>query len=97
MNPLNLEWGAATPELIAYDSSCAVHVINHALTDEAQLNRNLAFIRGRVAFFERHLPMGATQRIIFDDRGQSIASCIREALREAITPIASFEYMTERK
>ena len=97
MNPLDLEWGTATPELTAPDASCAVHVINHALPNDAQLKRNLAFIRGRVAFFERHLPRGCMQRIIFDDRGQNIAPNIRESFREAIAAIASFEYMTERE
>ena len=66
MNPLDLEWGTATPEFVTDDSSTATHVINHAITDDAQLARNLTFVRGRVAFFARQLPHGMKQHIIFD-------------------------------
>jgi hypothetical protein len=84
MNPLDLEWGTATPELVADDSSTAIHVINHALEDAAQLTRNLIFVRGRFAFFARHLPTGMKQHIIFDDRGQNIPEDIRDALRRSL-------------
>ena len=97
MNPLDLEWGTATPEFVADDSSTAIHVINHALEDTAQLTRNLMFIRGRLAFFARQLPIGMKQHVIFDDRGQNIPKVIRDALRRSLTSIASFEYMSERK
>jgi hypothetical protein len=97
MNPLDLEWGTATPEFVAEASSTAIHVINHALTDDAQLARNLTFVRGRVAFFARQLPAEMKQHIIFDDRGQSIPVDIRERFRNSVASIASFEYMTERK
>jgi len=97
MNPLDLEWGTATPESVADDSSTAIHVINHALEDNAQLARNLSFIRSRAAFFSRQLPTGMKQHIIFDDRGQDIPANIRAAFRESLTSIASFEFMTERE
>lgn len=96
MNPLELEWGTATPEFVSDDSSTAIHVINHSLTDAAQLNRNLAFIRGRVAFFTRQLSPNMQQHVIFDDRGQNIPADIRNKLRGSVEEIASFEYMTER-
>ena len=96
MNPLDLEWGTATPEFVADDSSTAIHVINHALADEAQLSRNLSFLRGRVAFFAQQLPAGMKQHVIFDDRGQNIPVNIRERFRTSVASIASFEYMTER-
>ena len=97
MNPLDLAWGTATPEFVAEDSSTAIHVINHALTNKAQLTRNIAFIRARVAFFARHIPAAMTQHIIFDDRGQNIPGHISDSFRESLTSIASFEYMTERE
>lgn len=53
MNPLDLEWSTATPEFVSNDSSTAIHVINHALIEDAQLSRNLAFVRARVAFFAK--------------------------------------------
>ena len=96
MNPLDLEWGTATPEFVSNDSTTAIHVINHALFDHHQLGRNLAFIRGRVAFFARHLSASMKQHIIFDDRGQQIPATIREAFRASVKSIASFEYMSER-
>lgn len=97
MNPLDLPWGTAPPEFIAGDSSAAIHVINHSLADAAQLNRNLTFIRGRVAFFARQLPSGMKQHIIFDDRGQNIPSDIRAELRRSLLTVASFEYLSERQ
>jgi hypothetical protein len=97
MNPLDLEWGTATPEFVTEDSSMAIHVINHALADNAQLTRNLTFVRGRVAFFVRKLPGGMKQHIIFDDRGQNIPVDVRETFKRSLASIASFEYMTERK
>ena len=97
MNPLDLTWGTATPEFVAEDSSTAIHVINHALADEAQMVRNIAFVRGRVAFFARQIPADMTQLIIFDDRGQNVPADIRDKFRTSISSIASFEYMTERE
>ena len=97
MNPLDLEWGTATPEFVTDDSSTAIHVINHALENENQLSRNLSFIRGRVAFFARQLPSGMKQHIIFDDRGQNIPGSVRDSFRAALASIASFEYMSERE
>jgi len=96
MNPLDLEWGTATPEFVSKDSTTAIHVINHSLTDDHQLGINLAFIRGRVAFFARHLPAGMKQHIIFDDRGQQIPATIRDAFRASVQSIASFEFISER-
>lgn len=96
MNPLDLEWGTATPEFISRDSTTAIHVINHSLTDHDQLARNIAFIRGRVAFFSRQLPVGMKQHIILDDRGQQIPPSIREEFRQSVRTIASFEFMSER-
>ncbi len=97
MNPLDLEWGTATPEFVTEDSSTAIHVINHALSDDAQLARNIAFLRGRIAFFARQLPAGMTQHVIFDDRGQNVPESIRASFRGSMASIASFEYMTERE
>lgn len=97
MNPLDLAWGTATPEFVSSDSSTAIHVINHALKDAEQLTRNLMFIRGRVAFFTRHLPTGMKQHIVFDDRGQNIPKDIRDALQQSLSSFATFEYMSGRK
>jgi len=95
MNPFHLQWGSATPEFYSADTLTAIHAINHALRDQDQLVLNLDFIRGRIAFFSRHLPSGATQRIIFDDRGQDIPSAIREEFRTYAQSIAMFEYLSE--
>lgn len=97
IDPLDLEWGTATPELVNSDSGVAVHVVNHSLLDSGQLERNVIFLRSRIAFFERHLPPGMRQHVILDDRGQNIPAQIRQSLRAALETIASFEYMSERK
>lgn len=97
MDPLELDWGTVTPELVSEDSSYAVHVINHAIGSNAQLERNLAFIRGRVAVFTRVLPPEMGQQIIFDDRGQDIPHDIRQALRAALSELGPFNFFSERE
>ena len=97
MNPLELEWGTATPEFLASDSLTAIHVITHAIEDRDRLIRNLVFLRGRVAFFARHLPVEMSQHVIFDDRGQDIPADIRETLRSSMALVATFEYASERE
>ena len=97
MNPLDMEWGTATPEFVSGDESLAVHVFNHALDDENQLAQNLAFIKARSDFFRRNLPSHTKQHVIFDDRGQEIADPLRDALREAVSAYAMFEFMTDKE
>jgi len=90
-----LNWGAATPEATTEDPDEAIHVINHALQEKAQLVRNIAFIRARVAYFAKHLPNSFKQKVVFDDRGQEIPPALRKSLRREIEKLCEFEYFTE--
>jgi hypothetical protein len=90
-----LDWGPVTPELASADIEVAVHVINHALEQPADLARNIRFLRARIAHFRLHLPAGWVQWVIFDDRGQAVSPASKQALSSALEAAQSVRFKSD--
>lgn len=95
MDPFDLDWGAATPELTNESNRLALHVINHDLESPANVQRTLRFLAARSRWFARHLPAGWRQQVVVDDRGQEPAPGAREALRGALAGVAQLRFWSE--
>lgn len=95
MDPLDLDWGAVTPELVNESEGIALHVVNVDLGDAASVRRACRFLVGRAHWFARQLPAGWLQQMRIDDRGQTVFQGARSRLREALTGLADLSFMSE--
>lgn len=96
-DPLAMEWGPATIELFSSERGLAVHVFNHDLTSEESVRRSVRFAIGRVRWFKRQLPEDTMQAVRFDDRGQVLASAVRESIKSALAPyVVGVTFASER-
>ena len=82
-DPLVLDWGQATVELSHSRERLAVHVLNHRLASEDDDVRTLRFLRARLRWYGQNLPQGFRQRVVIDDRGQSVPASTKLRLRNA--------------
>lgn len=95
IEPLDFDWGPAIPEFVNKNENTVLHVFNHKFSKREDLKRNLDFIFGRLQFFQKHLPEGMKQKIIFDDRGQNIPEELAQQFAFVISQKAEFNFMTE--
>jgi hypothetical protein len=84
-----LDWGPATPEGYNEATREALHVLNVNFIGEANRNRVMKFACARVVHFNRHLPLGSSQKVFFDLRGQLVSSKNLELARQTIVDEAS--------
>lgn len=82
-------WGAITPEAYNDATKEALHVLNVHFIGQASRDRVIRFTCARLVHFHQHLPVGSTQRIRFDLRGQLISNKNLESARETIVAAAS--------
>ena len=98
--PFNLDWGAATPEGYSQELREALHVFNFDLSTEAKLKRAIRFTIGRILWFDKHLPPGSHQKLLFDVRGQNIDLSEIGIIEEKLSAMLSsynIEYSTQFK
>jgi hypothetical protein len=95
VDPLELDWGTATPEFVNESLGVALHVVNHNLHDKRNVCRTARFLAARARWFARHLPAGWRQRVAIDDRGQSPAPAAREVLRAGLAGLAEVSFFSE--
>ena len=95
MDPLSLEWGAATAEFQNDEARSAVHIFNHDLTTAERVERAIRFARARLAWCARKMP-GFSQEIWFDEREQKIAPESRSRIKGDLgTQVAGLMFMSE--
>ena len=95
MDPLSLDWGAATAEFQNDEAKSAVHIFTHSLSHPERVDRAIRFAQARLAWCSRKLP-GYSQEVWYDDREQQVVDAVREgigareglALRPAATAAA---------
>jgi hypothetical protein len=85
LDPMDLEWGTATPELLNPDHGIALHVLNLSLESSENVRRAIRFALARVRYYEKQLPAGWRQAIRLDDRGQQIGESTREQIKRAFS------------
>lgn len=83
-DPLDLAWGTATVEAVNDERGIAVHVFNHSLETPFAIRQNLRFAAGRALWFQRQLPKGLRQVMLFDDRGQAVDPSVKSGLIESL-------------
>jgi hypothetical protein len=74
----------------------AVHAVNHDLDSVENVGRTVRFLRARIRHHAPHLPAGSVQLVHFDDRGQTLTSDTRDALR-ALSEVAQIAFTTEMR
>lgn len=95
MDPLSLDWGAATAEFQNDEARSAVHIFNHDLTTVEQVERAIRFARARLDWCARKMP-GFSQEIWFDEREQKIAPESRARIKgDLAAQAAGLMFMSE--
>jgi hypothetical protein len=95
-DPFALDWGAVTPDIYVEARKMAVHAVNHDLDSVENVGRTVRFLRARIRHHAPHLPAGSVQLVHFDDRGQTLTSDTRDALR-ALSEVAQIAFTTEMR
>jgi hypothetical protein len=83
MDPLSLDWGAASSEFFNEEQRSAVHILQHDLGSPDKAARSARFALARVAWFAKKLGC-SSQEVWFDDRGQTLDPAVRARLKEAL-------------
>lgn len=94
MDPLSLDWGAATAEFQNDEAKSAVHMFQHDLTKPEHAERSLRFAEARVAWCGKKMP-GFSQEIWYDDREQKVADGAREKIKAGLKDRAGLMFMSE--
>lgn len=89
-DPMSLGWGPATIEVYRSDDQVGVHAFNHELATVSGRERSLRFARARLDWFRLQLPAGASQEVVFDDRGQDVEEAARAEIRAALPVPVTF-------
>lgn len=95
MDPLSLDWGAATAEFQNDDAKSAVHIFNHDLTSPERVDRAIRFARARLAWCALKLP-GFSQEVWYDEREQKVAPESKQKIKSEIgSQAAGLMFMSE--
>ncbi len=95
MDPLSLDWGAATAEFQNEEGKSAVHIFNHDLTTPDRVARSIRFAQARLAWCGRKMA-GYTQEVWYDEREQKVMPEGREKIRAGLEgKAAGIMFMSE--
>ena len=79
-DPHSSDWGAITPDIYNDARKLGVHIVNHNLELDENVERTIRFLRARIRHHARCLPAGSSQLVHYDDRGQSVTASARTLL-----------------
>jgi len=95
MDPLSLDWGAATAEFQNDDAKSAVHIFNHDLTTPERVERTIRFAQARLACCAIKMP-GFTQEVWYDEREQKVEAPSKEKIKAQLAgKAAGLMFMSE--
>jgi hypothetical protein len=83
LDPLDLDWGSATPDALAPDGA-AVYFIMHQIDKIAARARSSRFVRARLRFHRSRWTAGTVLRVVIDDRGQDLDDRARNIFRNQL-------------
>jgi hypothetical protein len=96
MDPLSLDWGAASAEFANEEKNAATHILIHNISTPERADRAARFAIARVAWFAKKMPPGATQEVWFDDREQTVPAEVRKSVKDRVTPhVAGLMFFSE--
>ena len=76
-----MDWGSFTPEFYRADDKRMVHIIDHPLRTQEEVDRNIRFIIGRIQWM--HMKGGHHTVFLYDD-DFVMAEGAREQIRNAL-------------
>lgn len=92
-----MKWGNITPELYSEQKKSCIHIFNHLLEGQANIDRCIRFAIGRLEWYKTVLPVDCKQEVIFDDRGQEITDSDREYVELRLKAFANeINFMSKR-
>jgi hypothetical protein len=95
MDPLSLDWGAATAEFQNDEAKSAVHIFNHDLSTPERVDRTIRFAQARLAWCALRLP-GFAQEVWYDEREQKVEAPSREKIKARLAgKAAGLLFMSE--
>ena len=95
MDPLSLDWGAATAEFQNDEQKSAVHIFSHDLTTPERVERALRFAEARLAWCVKKMP-GFSQEVWYDEREQKVAPESKQRIKAGIgNKAAGLMFMSE--
>jgi hypothetical protein len=95
MDPLSLDWGAATAEFQNDDAKSAVHIFNHDLTTSERVERAIRFAQARLEWCARKMP-GFSQEVWYDEREQKVSPDSRQKIKAELgSRAAGLMFMSE--
>ena len=95
MDPLSLDWGAATAEFQNDEAKSAVHIFQHDLTTPERVERTIRFAQARVAFCAVKMP-GFTQEVWYDEREQKPDAGTKDKIKAGLAgKAAGLMFMSE--
>ena len=83
MDPLSLDWGAATAEFQNDEQKSAVRIFNHDLTTAERVDRAIRFAQARLAWCAKKMP-GFAQEVWYDEREQKVAAESKERIKAGV-------------
>jgi hypothetical protein len=96
MDPLSLDWGAATAEFANEEKNAATHILVHNIATPERADRSARFAIARVACFAKKMPPGGTQEVWFDDREQAVPAEVKKSIKDRVTPhVAGLMFFSE--
>ena len=96
MDPLSLDWGAATAEFADEEKNAATHILVHNLATPERAERSARFAVARVKWFAKKMPPGGTQEVWFDDREQQVPDAVRKSMKDRVAPhVAGLMFFSE--
>jgi hypothetical protein len=93
MDPLSLDWGAATAEFQNDEGKTATHIFNHDLTTPERVDRAIRFAQARLAWCGRKMP-GFSQEVWYDEREQKVAPEAKQKIKSEVKA-AGLMFMSE--
>ena len=72
MDPYILDWGPITPSGFSEKNKEVLLVFNLDISSKEFIDRAIIFCTGKIIWTSKNIPMDATQKIVFDLRGQPI-------------------------
>ena len=93
MDPLSLDWGAATAEFQNDEGKTATHIFSHDLTTAERVDRSIRFAQARLAWCARKMP-GFSQEVWYDEREQKVAPESKQKIKAEVKA-AGLMFMSE--
>lgn len=93
----DMDWGFFTPEFADGNTNTIIHVFNHNLKGNQNIDRTLKFIIGRINWSNKYLRCKFNHKIVLDDIGQHLTDDEKKIIINSLNKYSkSIEFTSER-